>query len=92
MRHRNTTYNNFGEVVSSALAASSSTQSELAAKLNTHPVYVNRLMTGDREPSAKWANLVAHALKLSEEQRIALNRAAAKDNGYALDLSPPKPL
>jgi sigma-70-like protein len=39
-----------------------------------------------KSASPQWVNLVAETLKLSEKARVALHRAAAKDQGYEIDL------
>lgn len=77
---------NFGRSVSNTLADLDLTQNDLSERLGKNPKYVNHTMTGYRKPSAEYVELVANALKLSEEQRIKLHRAAALDNGFKLDL------
>ncbi len=51
------------------------------------PVYVSRTLTGRVKPSPGWVDLVADTLRLSAEKRQALHVAAAKDNGFKIDLT-----
>ena len=76
----------FGAAVSSELAQRRMSQTELAEKTGKPLAYVNQTMTGRKSVSPQWADLVARALRLSAESRVALHRAAAKDRGYDIDL------
>ena len=76
---------NFGEAVSSHLADRSMSQTALAQSAGMNAAYLNHTITGYRRPTASWTDLVANALQLDDNQRKALHKAAAKDNGFNLD-------
>lgn len=74
--------------MSSALTEANLTQNDLATSIGASPSYLNQIMTGRKVAPPKWVELVAASLKLQEEQRKLLHKAAAKDAGYdVLDLS-----
>ena len=73
--------------MSSELAAARLSQLDLATSMGKTPVYVNRTLTGRAKPSPGWVDLVADTLKLSAEKRRELHVAAAKDNGFKIDLT-----
>lgn len=75
---------NFGRAASSMLSARSSTQTNLAASTGKSLSYVNQTMTGAKRPSAQWADLIADAMGLDDEERTKLHIAAAKDHGFNL--------
>lgn len=78
----------FGNSVSSALTAAKLTQNDLAGNIGVSPSYLNQIMTGRKVAPPKWVEFVAAALKMQDEQRKLLHKAAAKDAGYdVLDLS-----
>jgi transcriptional regulator with XRE-family HTH domain len=77
----------FGALVSRSLTEARITQPDLAERLGKSTAYVNQTLTGRKKPSAEWADLVANTLKLTKEKRVELHRAAAKDNGFKLDLT-----
>jgi hypothetical protein len=61
-------------------------QHDLAEAVGKSPAYTNQTITGRKSASPQWVNLVAETLKLSAKERVALHRAAAKDQGYEIDL------
>lgn len=77
----------FGSSVSATLAELDLTQNELSGKLGKHKTYVNHTITGHRRASAAYVDLVADVLNLSNEARVKLHKAAAKDHGFKLDLT-----
>ena len=58
----------------------------LAEAVGKSPAYTNQTITGRKSASPQWVNLVAETLKLWAKERLALHRAAAKDQGYEIDL------
>jgi hypothetical protein len=66
-------------------------QSDLAQAVGKSPAYTNQTMTGRKHASPEWVNLVAETLSLSQKERVVLHRAAAKDQGYEIDLGVYKP-
>ena len=66
-------------------------QSDLAQAVGKSPAYTNQTMTGRKHASPEWVNLVAETLNLSQKERVVLHRAAAKDQGYEIDLGVYKP-
>ena len=79
----------FGASVSNTLAGANLTQTDLATMTSRSPAYVNQTLTGRLKASPEWVNLVADALKMKEQQRLNLHRAAARDAGYEIDLRKP---
>jgi transcriptional regulator with XRE-family HTH domain len=88
---RRSTKNTFGAAVSSLLTKRQMSQADLAESLGKSHAYTNQTLTGRKSASPSWVNLVAETLRLSPEQRIALHRAAAKDQGYEIDLGEYRP-
>lgn len=84
MTRRTSNSSEFGASVSSALAEAKLTQNALATRIGASPSHFNQVLTGRKNPSAEWANLVAHALGLQEERRIDLHYAVARDLGLDL--------
>lgn len=78
----------FGQSVSSLLKARDMTQEDLAEATGMSQPYTNQVLNGRKNASARWAELVADALDLSEAERTQLHAAAAKDNGFKIDLPP----
>jgi cyanate lyase len=78
-------------VVSAALNQRRMSQLDLAEPVGKSAAYTNQTITGRKSASPQWVNLIAETLKLSENERIALHRAAAKDQGYEIDLGVYKP-
>jgi ribosome-binding protein aMBF1 (putative translation factor) len=76
----------FGTAVSAALTERRMSQHDLADAIGKSVAYTNQTMTGRKSASPQWVNLVAETLKLSLKERVALHRAAAKDQGYEIDL------
>lgn len=81
--------NETGKLLKSYLETgpNSTTLSSLAHGASTTRVHMSRVVNGHNIPSAEWLNLVAGALGLSDPQRVALHRAAARDNGFEIDLT-----
>ncbi len=76
----------FGKNVSKLLKQRKRTQESLAFAIGRSQSYTNQVLNGQKAPSAQWADLVADALKLSPEERKKLHSAAARDNGFRIDL------
>jgi transcriptional regulator with XRE-family HTH domain len=76
----------FGKNVSKLLRQRSLTQESLASAIGRSQSYTNQVINGQKAPSARWAELVAGALKLTPEERKTLHAAAARDNGFEIDL------
>jgi cyanate lyase len=81
----------FGSAVADALAERQMSQLDLASTLGKSLAYTNQTLTGRKSASPQWVNLVAEALRLSSAQRAHLHRAAAKDQGYEIDLGQYRP-
>ena len=77
----------FGDTVRSTLTASGTTQTDLANQLGTSTSYLNHTLTGRKPVSPTWADLVADVLNLPDSERQRLHEAAAKDQGFKLDLT-----
>jgi transcriptional regulator with XRE-family HTH domain len=78
----------FGKYVSALLKSRDMTQDHLAAATGMSQPYTNQVVNGRKTASARWADLVADALKLSPDERAKLHAAAAKDNGFKIELPP----
>lgn len=76
----------FGATVSGVLKSRGMRQEDLAEAVGRSQSYTNQVLNGQRSPSAQWADLVANALALSPEDRANLHPAAAKDNGFKIEL------
>jgi transcriptional regulator with XRE-family HTH domain len=76
----------FGDKVSGLLKQREITQEGLASAIGRSQSYTNQVINGQKAPSAQWADLVANALGLSPEERQKLHAAAARDNGFKIDL------
>lgn len=81
----------FGAAVSAALTERRMSQHDLADAVGKSVAYTNQTMTGRKSASPQWVNLVAETLKLTTKERAALHRAAAKDQGYEIDLGEYRP-
>jgi transcriptional regulator with XRE-family HTH domain len=75
------------KTLGAAMAASRISQNSLARAAGTSQPYVSQVMAGQRLPSAEWLDLVATAMKLSDERRGDLHRAAARAHGFKIDLT-----
>ena len=91
MPRRSASTSAFGAAVSSALAQRHMSQVELAQSLGKSLAYTNQTLTGRKSASPEWVNLVAETLKLSPRERMSLHRAAARDQGYEIDLGEYRP-
>lgn len=82
----------FGAAVSVELAKAQLSQTALAEQVGTAKSYVSAVLNGTKPAGARWADLIADALKLNEADRARLHLHAARDAGYKLpnhiDLSP----
>lgn len=76
----------FGRNVSKLLKQRNRTQESLAYAIGRSQSYTNQIINGQKAPSARWADLVADALKLTAEERKKLHAAAARDHGFKIDL------
>ena len=76
----------FGKKVSDLLKQRDLSQEQLASAVGRSQSYTNQVINGQKSPSAQWADLVANALGLSSEERKKLHAAAARDNGFEIDL------
>jgi cyanate lyase len=86
MPRRSSTKSTFGAAVSSLLTERRMSQADLAEAVGKSHAYTNQTLTGRKSASPEWVNLVAETLGLSRKQRATLHRAAAKDQGYEIDL------
>ena len=77
-----------GEVVARALAATNLRQADLAARMGVSPSYVSQLLTGASPMTAEVTRTIAATLGLPDDARARLNRAAAADAGFEVDLDP----
>lgn len=77
-----------GEVVARALEATKLRQTDLAKRMGVSPSYVSQLLTGASPMTAEVTRAIAATLKLSDDTRAHLNRAAAADAGFEIDLDP----
>jgi transcriptional regulator with XRE-family HTH domain len=76
----------FGERVSELLKQRQLTQENLAYAIGRSQSYTNQVINGQKSPSAQWADLVANVLKLPPAERRKLHVAAARDNGFKIEL------
>jgi cyanate lyase len=90
-RRLNAASSAFGTAVADALAERQMSQLDLASSLGKSLAYTNQTLTGRKSASPQWVNLVAEALRLSSTQRAELHRAAARDQGYEIDLGEYRP-
>jgi transcriptional regulator with XRE-family HTH domain len=76
----------FGKNVAKLLRQRNLTQENLAFAAGRSQSYTNQVINGQKAPSARWADLIADVLKLAPEDRKKLHAAAARDNGFKIDL------
>ncbi|HKY20013.1 MAG TPA: helix-turn-helix transcriptional regulator [Vicinamibacterales bacterium] len=76
-----------GELLKQHFAETSISQSTVSKEMGVARPYLNRVIGGSELPSAKWLDTVALGLGLTDAQRIALHRAAARDHGFEIDLN-----
>lgn len=75
----------FGLEVSELLASSYMTYADLARAIGKAPNHLTNTLRGVySKPTASWADLVANALDLPDEERRRLHLAAARDSGFKL--------
>jgi predicted small secreted protein len=77
----------FGMAVAHNLAATHTTQADVARATQRSLSYVNQTITGAKNVSPSWVDLVADVLRLPSSERTRLHRAAALDQGFKLDLT-----
>ena len=80
----------FGEALSRQLESRHLTQRALATLAKATASYTSHVMAGRKPASPEFVERVAEGLKLPENDRAVLHRAAASDLGYKLDLTPPR--
>jgi transcriptional regulator with XRE-family HTH domain len=78
----------FSEAVCRLLAEKGYTQARLAKEAGLSQPYVSDVLRGNRSPSGKWANVVADIFRLDQKERRKLHAAAARDNGFEIELPP----
>lgn len=76
-----------GEAITALLSARGVSQYAAAKTSNTSQSYLNQVANGARLPSAGWLETISSALNLSDEERAALHRAAARSHGFKIDLT-----
>lgn len=76
---------NFGNTVTGYLSDRNLSQRALARMTGKTPTHLNHVLTGRySRPTAYWADIIANALDLTEEDSYRLHLAAAKDQGFKL--------
>jgi transcriptional regulator with XRE-family HTH domain len=75
-----------GKVLLRALEEKGLSQKTLADELNVSQAYVSALTSGRKTMSPGTADKIATALALSPTETTSLHRAAARDQGFRLDL------
>lgn len=70
--------------IGTMLAERGLTKRDLALRLEVSDAYVSGVTTGKKKASPQWADLVANALGLDEEDRRRVHEAAARDIGFRL--------
>lgn len=76
-----------GEALGASLTTYGVSQNTLATRTGVSQSYINQLVTGNKLPSGAWINLIADTVGLSNEERAALHRKAARSHGFDIDLS-----
>jgi transcriptional regulator with XRE-family HTH domain len=76
----------FGAALDAQLGRRGLTQAALAERLGTTRSYLNQTMTGRKTPSPEWADKVADATALNDQERGDLHTAAAVAAGYKVSL------
>ncbi len=79
-----TKYTPFGKEVRHALTSNNTTQLALSRQLSVTSPYLSHLMTGKRNPSSRWVDLIADALNATPEQRRDMHLKAAQQKGFKL--------
>jgi transcriptional regulator with XRE-family HTH domain len=75
----------FGTEVSTLLASASMSQADLARAIGKTANHLGNTLRGTySHPTASWADLVANALDLPDQERYRLHLAAARDQGFKL--------
>lgn len=77
----------FGTAFLEALETRSLNQTQAAESLGVSASYLNQTITGRKNVSASWADMVADVMRFSADERVKLHRAAASDQGFKLDLT-----
>lgn len=73
----------FAAALTEQLARHGLRQKDLAKASGVSAPYISRL-TNDLTASPEWCDKLADALKASDEERMALHRAAARSKGYKI--------
>lgn len=76
----------FGQALESVLDSRGLRQKDLAEMMNVSAAYVSATATGRKGISPERIEGITAALSLSREEEVKLHRAAAKDQGFRLDL------
>ena len=76
----------FGTVLDRLIDDRAVTATALAEGLGVSPAYVSALMTGSKKASAERVDEIADLLNAEPQERVSLHRAAARDQGFRLDL------
>jgi len=76
----------FGKSLSKILNCYSSNQSSLARDMGVSRAYVSSICNGTKSVSPNKIDEISNFLGMTEEEQIKLHRAAAKDQGFKLDL------
>jgi len=76
----------FGTELGAILASRGMTQSSLAQDLGVSSAYISATMTGRKAVSPQRLDDIAGCLSLEEEERVRLHRAAARAQGFRIDL------
>lgn len=76
-----------GGLIKGYLTDRSVTLSALAKDIGVSRVNLSVAANGRRHLSSSWADMIATGLGLNEEERADLHRAAARDNGFRIDLT-----
>lgn len=78
------TTSNFGASLTKYIGEAHSTQNATASAAGMSQPYLNQLISGKRAADPKWIEIISDTLKLAEDQRRELHRAAAQDLGFKL--------
>ena len=76
---------NFGATVTGYLQQRHMTQASLATVVGRSGSHINHVLTGRHtRATATWADIIANALELTDEERYRIHLAAARDQGFKL--------
>lgn len=74
----------FGAALDKQLKQRGLSQAALARRVGTSRSYLNQTMQGHKTPSPEWADKIADATNMTEEERETLHKAAARAAGYRI--------